>query len=1388
MFAHLAARTCYSLRDGVIRPRELAVATWERGMDAVGVADRGGLYGAVRLAEACKVVGIRPIFAADLALEPTRTRPGWATTRPGRSRARAPRSREGGRARADEGGPRAEGRPRAEGHTRAEGDPRAEGGHPRPDGAERPFPPLRGAGGPPWPRSSGSSSPVPTRAARQAAPQGPGSGPAWLEDDAARVVLIARTQDGYANLCRTVSDHHLESERSDPHVTWEQLCRRVGGRVDPGVFVLLADDSPVARLLDAGRPGAAEGEARRWMDLVGPASVLVGVTHHFAPGDDDRARARFGLADRLGLRAVAHQAPRYLRPADARIADVMDAVRQQVPLDPRHSARRNAEGYLKTPAEMARVFAERPDALANAAEVADRCRVDLGLGRLRVPDFVAMGEQATAVLRARCEAGVRERYDRPGATHRDLLERELAMVARLGLASYFLTVAEIVDRIREKGIMAACRGSAAGSLVTYALRISDVDPIAHDLVFERFMNPYRDELPDIDIDVESARREDVYRDLLDRYGEDRVACVAMVETFKARMAIREVGKAIGLPANEVDYVAKSFPHVRAGDVRAAMEHLPEMRGLNLDRGQLGLLFDVVERLDGFPRHIALHPCGVLLSDRTLRDHVPVERSANGFAMAQFDKDDVEALGLCKLDILAVRMLSSMAHCIEEVRRTRGTEIDFEQVGWDDAATYELIRSTRTLGMFQIESPGQRELVGKFQPEHIDDLVVDISLFRPGPVKGDMVGPFLQRRLGLSKTVMPHPILGRALGETYGVIVYHEQVMRCVAAVTGCDLATADLVRRRLGDPTELDELRAWVLAGARARGVPERTADSLWHALAQFASFGFCKAHAAAFSVPTYRSAWLKAHYLPEFVAGLLTHDPGMYPRRLLLDDARQFGVAVLPLDVNRSVREYRAEHLPADEAWALLGVAGERLPKGWTRAADTSPVPPAGLDLGVCRLSPRFADSVDTGRGGGTRFGIRLGLQDVAGIDDRMIDSLLAGRPFVAVEDLRRRAALSQPVAEALVHAGALDELAGVGLVRTRRDLLLEVSERWSGLTRHKVRNPRAPEQLGLLAPEGPPGLAEYRPSERVRAELEVLGMDASTHVIRFYDDLIDALEVTRAVDLLATRNGQRVRVAGVKVATQTPPVRSGQRIIFLSLDDATGVSDATFFESVHDRCAWTVFHTWLLVVEGTVHRTGRRGVSLNAESVWDLRRLMRAWREGWLGDALAEQGRPADQAGGNFADGAPAGIRGAPGRSGLGLGAGDAPFGGYGPGVAVAGTDHGDGRPGQAVKPAFADPRRAAADIREGTGRHDAGQVNGKPLDEVGAPSRAGPNGATWADPAGHHPGVDPQDAKRLSENDPRHPGDRAAAKRWSENHAEDGAGAPRKLWHSSPGSSGG
>lgn len=975
------------------------------------------------------------------------------------------------------------------------------------------------------------------------------------------VILLARDERGYANLCRLITDAHTTGERGVPALAPERVCAHAAGLV-----ALLGPRSPAGRLAISGHPEAARRALEPYREAFGER-LYVAVQHRLEPGSREEIRALLRLAERAGVAAVATNPVRYLVPEDAFLADALACMRRLVPINDRNVSRVNAEGWLKPPREMGWLFEERPELVRAALDIAESCSFDLGLGGRHFPAFpTPPGRSASSVLAERCWRGLGRRGMRITRAVRDRLDHELATIHRLGYAAYFLTVAEIVEDIRAMGIACACRGSAAGSLVCYALGISDVDPIRHDLVFERFLNPLREELPDIDIDVESARREDVYDMVLARHGDARTACVAMVDTYRARSALREVGKALGLPEPEVDTIAKAFPRIGADDLRVAMERLPELAGQNLRAPQLELLFRVAERLDGFPRHLALHPSGIVLADHDLVTRVPLERSFQGYRMIQADKDDVELLGYLKLDVLGVRMLSAMRHALDEIARTEHEKVDLERIPLDDPATFELIRASDTLGCFQIESPGQRELLQKLQPERFEDLIVDISLFRPGPVKSDMVAPYLRRRHGLEPPSYGHPALRPILRETFGVIVYHEQVLRTLAAIGGYDLAQADRIRRHLDDAERLPALREDFLSRAARRGVDPAAAERIWEELAGFASFGFCKAHAAAFAVPTYRSAWLKAHHPAAFLAGVLTHDPGMYPRRLILQDARRRGIEILPLDVNRSERDYVVEVLDA-------------------------PTPPAR-----------------------PRYGIRLALRDVQGISEAEIRRILqarAERPFRDVGDLLRRTGVSRPVAQALAHAGAFDGL-GSG---SRRDRL------FVAMTTEPVREG---DQLAL---EGPPeqlalDLPEYTDAERVRAELEVIGLDASRHLVSFFEPLLAELGVVRARDLWRQRAGARVMVAGVKVASQTPAVRSGQRIIFLTLDDATGPVDVTVFENVQPKVARTVFHASVLAVLGQVRRTGVRGVSVIAEDVWDLLALHRARREGRLAEALAAGG----------------------------------------------------------------------------------------------------------------------------------------------------------------------
>jgi error-prone DNA polymerase len=1061
----------------------------------------------------------------------------------------------------------------------------------------------------------------------------PARGGASVDARLPRVTVLARAGTGWRALCRLTSATHLAGERGMPVSSRDLVAEHAR---DGALVALLGPDSTVGRALATRRPDLAEAELEAWRERLGTQQVYLEVVHHRAQGDRIKAESmlRFGL--RTAAPMVLTNAVRYVDPFDAPTADVLDASRRLVPLDLRHLDRRSAEGYLKSGKEMAEIAADLADdeigarLLTATSRLAEQCAVDprrdLGLGTVHFPELDVVRAPSEAglceaeVLSQRCEAGFGQRGMADTDAVRRRLNDELAVIGKMGYPSYFLTVADVADLIRSMGVRAAARGSGAGSLVTYLLGISDVDPIRYRLLMERFLSPLRKALPDIDIDVESARRMEVYDAVIERYGDDRVSCVSMMDTYRVRHAIRDVGAALGMPLGEIDTLAKAFPHIRANQARAALRDLPELRASGIAQAKLELLFDLVESLDGLPRHIALHPCGVLLSDRTLLDRTPVERSFLGYPMSQFDKDDVEELGLLKLDLLGIRMQSAIAHAIDEVARTDGVQVDIDAIPRDDPTTYQLIQSTRTLGMFQIESPGQRELVGKFAPSSFEDIIIDISLFRPGPVKSDMVTPFLMARQGWAEPAYLHESLRYSLEQTGGVVVFHEQVLEIVHTVTGVTLAEADEVRRALGHKDGHPEVQAWFMPIALKNGYSLPDAERIWEVLAAFGSFGFCKAHAAAFALPTYQSAWLKAHHTAAFVAGVLTHDPGMYPKRLILDDARNFGIPVLGLDVNVSDGVYRMERMPVEAMPDEL------------RTATTTWAPPEWLPAGM--PDP-------------TRYGIRLSLADVKGINETEVAGIVAGRPYAGLSDFFYRAGASRPIVERLIVAGGFDSLYRIGRASpvrrrgtvNRRDLLLQCKEldewvrgakRATGTLTPRGRRRSAaaggtqlvfdfptPDDRELAGSAG--GLPEMTAAERVSAELEVLGLDASQHVVDFYTPLFTALGIIRSKDLLGTRSKSEVLVAGVKVATQTPPVRSGRRVVFVTLDDGTGCADATFFEDAQGPYAATVFHSWLLVIRGEIRRTGPRGISLRATGAWELPTLYEAWNSDGI-DAVAD------------------------------------------------------------------------------------------------------------------------------------------------------------------------
>ncbi|WP_141311306.1 DNA polymerase III subunit alpha [Streptomyces spinoverrucosus] len=1036
--------------------------------------------------------------------------------------------------------------------------------------------------------------PEPDRVRQDRRRRTPVRGGAFIDESTPRVTFLARDgARGWADLCRIVTAAH-EGEGT-PLLPWS------ANHAD-GLTVLLGPDSDVGRALAAGRPDRAAKLLACWREIYGDALRLEAVWHGrkgTGPGSLRLAARTVGFAAEQRIRPVLSNAVRYADPGMGPVADVLDAARRLVPIDPTKELD-SGEAWLKNPGVMLGVAERVVEAAGFRRDTAHRlleqtqataaeCLVDpeddLGIGTVHFPEPHLVGadrRSAQRVLASRAAAGmVLHGY----AGRRDYWERmhdELDIIAHHGFASYFLTVAQVVDDVKKMGVRVAARGSGAGSLVNHLLGIAHADPVEHGLLMERFLSKRRLVLPDIDIDVESARRLEVYRAIIGRFGAERVATVAMPETYRVRHAIRDVGAALSMDPADIDRIAKSFPHIRARDARAALDELPELKQLAGEKERYGRMWELVEALDALPRGVAMHPCGVLLSDASLLSRTPVmPTSGEGFPMSQFDKDDVEDLGLLKLDVLGVRMQSAMAHAVAEVERATGERIDLDALRDGDPATYSLIRSTETLGCFQIESPGQRDLVGRLQPATFHDLVVDISLFRPGPVAADMVRPFIAARHGRAPVRYPHPDLEGPLRETYGVVVFHEQIIHIVDIMTGCGRDEADRVRRGLSDPESQGRIKVWFAQHAAARGYDAETIQRTWEIVEAFGSYGFCKAHAVAFAVPTYQSAWLKAHHPAAFYAGLLTHDPGMYPKRLLLADARRRGVPVLPLDVNKSGVAHRIELVSESGVW-----------------------------------------------------GLRLALSDVHGISEAEAARIADGQPYASLVDFWERARPSRPLAQRLAQVGALDSFGA-----NRRDLQLHLTEL------HRGARSGGGGQLPLSGGRktAPAGLPDLSAAERLSAELGVLSMDASRNLMDDYRAFLDELGVVSARRLRDARHGETVLVAGAKAATQTPPIRSGKRVIFTTLDDGTGLIDLAFFDDSHDACAHTVFHSWLLLVRGVVQRRGPRSLSVVGSAAWNLAELVELRAEGGLdvvAERLAEPGRPepvpegADGSGGSGGD----------------------------------------------------------------------------------------------------------------------------------------------------------
>jgi error-prone DNA polymerase len=726
----------------------------------------------------------------------------------------------------------------------------------------------------------------------------------------------------------------------------------------------------------------------------------------------------------------------------------------------------------------------------------------------------------------------------------------------MGLAGYFLVVWDIVRFARDQGVRCQGRGSAANSLVAYLLGITQIDPLRHNLLFERFLSEGTHTMPDIDVDFAADRREEVVQYVYERYGEEHVGMVCNIVTYRARSALRDAAKALAFPPDVIDRAAKTL------DTRSPVEaaesfrlgspdpsappkqpYLPPEHGKSQAQEELPwqVLSDLLKEIGGVPRHLSIHVGGMLITAAPLVEIVPLERATMpGRVVVQWDKDSVEDAGLIKIDLLSLRTLGAIEEALAHIQTHQGLALDPDRLPLNDPAVYDLLQRADTVGCFQVESRAQVQMLPKLQPRRFEDIVVGVALIRPGPIQGGMVHPYLRRRQGLDPVIYIHPtlepILAEALGETLGVIVFQEQVLRVAMALARFTPAEADQLRRAMSRSRSegaMAALHKRFLAGARTNGLEEATAEEAWQQLEGFAGFGFCKSHAAAFALVAYQTLYLKAHFPAEFYCAILNHQPmGFYPPEVIVGDARRHGVPLLRPDVNLSHSSCLLEHACSKEH-------------------------------------------------GASPLAVRLGLRYIHGLGKTWQERIVERRadtPYRDLVDFCRRTRLSRQIVENLIRAGAMD---GFGHQRSdqsgnpRRDLLWQLGS----LVYQE-------EALDIEVPVVPVTLPALGQAERLAWEYELLGLAPGDHVMSLYRESLQAQRVLSSDELATRRDGERVRVAGWAVVRQRPPTAKGH--VFITLEDEEGLVNLIVRPDVYEQYRDALRNTPLLWVEGRLQREG--------------------------------------------------------------------------------------------------------------------------------------------------------------------------------------------------------
>ncbi len=969
--------------------------------------------------------------------------------------------------------------------------------------------------------------------------------------DGLPVLAYPLDRPGYGRLCRLLTLGKARAGHGGCDLAWRDLAEQ-----GEGLLLILLPEDADARL---------EAELHRLRDaFAGRCYLQLGLRRR--PGDAVRLRRLADLARMARVPAVATGDVLYHAPQRRILQDVLACIREGCTIDAAGFRReRFADRHLKPPAEMARLFARHPDAVARTLEIAGRCRFSLAELRYQYPEETdALGETPQQALERQVRDSVPHRYSGglPDAVARQLAH-ELRLIRDLGYAPYFLTVNSIVRYARSQGVLCQGRGSAANSAVCYVLGITSIDPVRSGLLFERFVSAERQEPPDIDVDFESERREEVIQWVYERYGRDRAALCATVMRFRARGAIRDVGKAMGLTEDVTGALASQ---VWGGGEHGVEDGHAAALGLNLEDRRLRLTLDLARELVGFPRQLGTHPGGFVLTRDRLDELVPVAPAAMaGRQVIEWDKDDIDALRFMKVDVLGLGMLSCLRRAFELLHRHSGARMDMASIPAEDPATYAMIRRADTLGTFQIESRAQMAMLPRLKPATFYDLVVQVAIVRPGPIQGDMVHPYLRRREGKEPARYPSPELERVLGKTLGVPLFQEQAMQLAIQCAGFTPGEADQLRRSMATfkiTGGVSAFRDKLVDGMVGRGYERAFAERTFSQLEGFGSYGFPESHAASFALLAYASSWLKCHHPDVFCAALLNAQPmGFYAPAQVVRDAVEHGVEVRPVCVNMS---------------------------RWD-----------------CTLEPRR----DKGRG----LAVRLGLRMVRGLANQHGARLAArrgGRAYASVEEAWRRAGVPAAALERLAEA---DAFRGLGL--GRRQALWAVK----GLADAALPLFAAADGGGRFLPElvePPVALARMTQGREVVEDYRSTGLSLKAHPVAFLRPALRARGMAECGGLGRLRDGQRVAAPGLVLVRQKPGSAKG--VMFITIEDETGVANLVLWPNLFERQRRLALSAAMIACHGRVQREGEV-VHVVADRLEDLSHLLRGVGAGDCQDAAA-------------------------------------------------------------------------------------------------------------------------------------------------------------------------